>query len=436
MAAVPVEAKTRIDVVNSMRAHTVTAGSNALGQDSATLRRVLSFVLILFLVSCVFDPADKLLGLKVQLFALCWFVTFILCATSREKCGIHLGLLVYTLLFILVPVLSIAWYWAVNGGEPFKGFQLLKGYILVTLGPLLFVNRINLLPQLAAVLTILAVAIILVFLIVLAVPDFYSVLHVFGNATGIVLVDNRDYGSGLVLLQIYFVTSPMLAISIAHYFQLARSSPHTRSRIWFGVLTLINICAMMLAGSRNNIATAILLTLVLLFLSAKHKILSALVSIGFAALLLVLFFDEILVLLDPAEISNSIKLSLLDDYGEFFGDPIGLLFGQGLGAYQYWAAKGSYFYISELTYLELIRNFGAFGAMLMLGLLLFPLIYALFVNRAFGEKHVVIGYAFYLVMCISNPNLFSSLGILILSVLLANIFLFDYTYKRLKGNLT
>jgi uncharacterized membrane protein YhaH (DUF805 family) len=101
-----------------------------------------------------------------------------------------------------------------------------------------------------------------------------------------------------------------------------------------------------------------------------------------------------------------------------------LLFGQGLGAYQIWSGRplAAFTYISELTYLELLRNFGLIGAILMMGLLLFPTAIAVLSRRA-RDIAIAIAWSLYLFMCISNPNLFSSMGILILAVLMANIFL-------------
>jgi hypothetical protein len=133
------------------------------------------------------------------------------------------------------------------------------------------------------------------------------------------------------------------------------------------------------------------------------------------------FFDELRAFFDPMEPSNSAKLSLLEGYGRIFSDPFSLIFGQGLGAYFHF--ERGYLYITEFTYLELVRNFGLFGAMVMLGLLLFPVGHAFVANRSREAKAIALGFAFYLVVCASNPGLFDSMGILMLSVILANIYL-------------
>ena len=58
----------------------------------------------------------------------------------------------------------------------------------------------------------------------------------------------------------------------------------------------------------------------------------------------------------------------------------------------------------------------------MLALLAFPIVRSFQRHRGLGEKGLALGYFAYLVMCISNPNLFSSMGITFLSVMLANLY--------------
>jgi hypothetical protein len=390
----------------------------------------LNFILLLLLISCVFDPADKVLGLKVWLFILCWVFTLILYVRSREQMRMPLGLLIYVVLFILIPTLSIIWYYITNGAVPFEGFVMLKGYILITLAPLLVLNRVNLLPRLCAVLTVLALLIIGVFLALLLVPEFYGLLYALGPSTGILFMDNRQYSSNLTLLQIYFVTSPMLAISIAYYYSIAKSCPRTGAKWLLWVIVAINVIGMLLAGTRNNILAAILLPIALAFIYAKHKTVGALFGLVAVVSLTAVFTDELQAFFNPTEHANQIKLSMLSDYARAFSDPLTLVFGQGLGAYVDMESRG-YVYVTELTYLEVIRNFGLFGAAIMFSLLLFPVWHAFTNNRSHAEKAIAMGYTAYLVMCISNPNMFSSMGVLILSIMLGNIFL--QSHKKRNG---
>ncbi len=381
-------------------------------------------LLVLFMLSCIFDPADRVLSLKVPLFVACWALTIMHCAFHRERSRLPLELVVYTLLFVAIPFASIVGYYVTGGGDPFQGLPLLKGYALVSLGVLLYLNRIDVLPYFAAVLTGLALLIVGVAAAVAANPELYDLLYLPGALSGLLYLDRRDYG-GLVLLQVYFVTSPMLVVSIAYYFHLARTHAVRRRRLFYAALSALSCAAMFVAGTRSNIIVALLLPLALVLLYSRSRLNGALLSAAAAALVAGLFLEEISQLFDPTEVSNFTKLSLLRDYAETLSQPLQLLAGTGLGAWQFWEAKGMSFFISELTYLEMIRNFGLFGALLMLALLLYPVVYAFALRRASAQRNLALAWAFYLLMCFSNPNLFSSMGILVLSVVLANLFRLD-----------
>ncbi len=338
---------------------------------------------------------------------------------------VHVGLVVYVLVFLVIPLYSIAWYMVIRGGGPFAGFQLVKGYLLITLSLLLYVQRINLLPHLCATLVVLAVAVIVIFLVLLLVPDLYGALYLVGNSTGIFLLDNRSYGEGVTFLQVYFVTSPMLAIAIAYYFRSAQVADTAGRRVLYVALSAVCVAGMFLAGTRNNMAVAVLLPVALFVLYGRKVIEKSLFCVAGLVMISILFREQLAAMLSPSEYANNLKLMLLQDYERLLSNPLSLFFGHGLGAYDFWEARAEHFYISELTYFELVRNFGLFGALIMSALLIFPIVYAVLIRPDFPEKHVVIGYGLYLIMCASNPNLFSSMGILILAMMVANIFLFD-----------
>lgn len=165
---------------------------------------------------------------------------------------------------------------------------------------------------------------------------------------------------------------------------------------------------------------AVLLPLVLWPLYTKTPVRSTLVSVLLLILCTLPFMTALTAFLDPREPSNAIKLNLLVDYERMLSDPATLLFGRGLSAYAFWSARGRDFYISELTYLEMVRNFGLIGAAVMAVLLVTPVVFA-FASGPVRERALAVAYALYLLTCATNPNLFSSMGILILAVLVANL---------------
>ena len=401
----------------------------AITQHNVDAKRIepkqggLRLLLLFFVIVCIFDPADQILGGKVFVFIALWAVTLLNILLRRDDPYLPPLLVAYVMLFIAIPLMSICFYYLRSGQQPFEGFAMLKAYLLVSLALVLVLNRIDLLPQLSAVLTVLASLVILLFIVILLVPDLYDWLKPLGESGGLLLLSTRSYGDDISLMQVYFVTSPMLAISIAYYFDRAMTASGMRRKLFYVIVTAINIGGMLLAGTRNNILISLLLPFVLwpfYTMRPGFYLFCSFAATGLAALP---FASYLSAFLDPTEAANSIKLALLDDYLAFFRDPVTLLFGQGLGAYRIWSGRPfeQFTYISELTYFEILRNFGLIGAMAMMGLLLFPTAIAMLDWRP-RDISLAIAWLLYLVMCFSNPNLFSSMGILILAVLMANIF--------------
>lgn len=391
------------------------------GENTGRAFWISRFALFIFVVVCVFDPADKIWGGKVFVFCFLWGVTAIEILLTRDDRYLPWGLLIYVGTFVAIPLLSVFWYFIINGQQPFEGFGLLKGYLLVSLAVVLVLNRVDLIPCLSAVLTVLACSVIVVFLAIELDPDLFEILYPNGARTGLLILDKRRYGD-FEFIQVYFVTSPMLAISIAHYFDRMMVASGTARKLGFMSLTAISIAGMFLAGTRNNIFVSLLLPFLLWPFYTKKTVRNALCSFGILFILALPFVAQLRAFLDPGEIGNSIKLMELQDYFRMmFGDFVTLLFGQGLGAYENWST-GHYFYVTELTYLEMIRNFGLAGALIMLALLLFPVAHAFLAQTNRHDRSLAVGYLLYLGMCALNPNLFSSMGVLILTVLLANIF--------------
>ena len=377
---------------------------------------ILKFFLIAFLLSCVFDPADKLFGLKVPLFISCWVIFFI----SKKSFDFKFPkeIVNFILFFLAVPIISISYYFIFDGSEPFGGFSLIKSFLFISLVLILFSKKIDLIPSLSKVLSLLSFSIILVYLIILINPSLFGAIYEFGLSTGIFHIGQRVYSSNLKLWSIFFVTSPMIIIAIAYYFDLAFKS--RKFKYYF--LLAINVFAMFIAGTRNNMLMSILLPFILFIIYSKNKKLVSLMVFLTLIVGAIYFTDVLGDLLSSEEESNKTKLSLLEDYKEVFSDPKVLLFGEGLGAYRYWDSIGRFYFTSELTYFEIFRYFGIFFGLVVIYFMFYPVLY--YYNRnKFKEKHIIISYFLYLIMSFTNPLFFSSLGMLIFAIILSNLFI-------------
>lgn len=381
---------------------------------------LLDVILTSFLILCVFDPANIILTGKTWVFITLFLYSFFL---SRIYYQIPKIIFLYVAFFVGIPLFSIAIYFTYGGSPQFEGFNLLKGYLLITLSIILIRLRVNILPRLCLILSLMGLLVIIVTIAFDLYPESQLIIRELGKKTGTLVYDERNYGNDLVIEQMYFVTSPMLLISMAYYFlRLKLNSESLIVRIKTGLMVLINILALFAGGTRANILSTLILLITLWTITSNDK------RRDYSILAIVLltsstyFINDLVNFFDVSEYSNNIKLDLVSDYFRIMSDLKTFFLGQGLGSTTYWSARGYEFYTSELTYLEIFRNFGFPGGIVILSLLSFPLYKYLqkkdIIYRGLGSAYLV-----FLILCFFNPNLFNSMGVTIISMMLANLYI-------------
>tara|TARA_B110001450_G_scaffold218812_1_gene213460 strand:- start:7426 stop:8601 length:1176 start_codon:yes stop_codon:yes gene_type:complete len=364
----------------------------------------------------IFDPANKILGLKLPAFILCWLVFLIYYGSKPVK--IVRDVYVYIFLMLFIPVLSMFYFEVFLGGGQTAALILIKAQLYVSLIYILVAAKIDIIPMLCRILCLLSWTIISVKVVVSIFPELMPAIQIFGSTYGILLIGDRSYGDSSVFEQIYFVTSPMLLIAIAYYSDRACKSGFFS---WNSFFAFVSIVGMVLAGTRSNMIGPFIVLVFIMFLNTKNKVLFSTVVI-FALLLFVsVFYSTIFEVLSLQEDSNSSKLKLLQDYADIFSDPTTLIFGQGFGSYYYWDIRG-YYFTSELSYLELIRVYGLIFGTIMAGLILYPILFVMASKREFSNRASIIGFTAYMAIAAVNPLIFSSLGMTIISAFMANIF--------------
>jgi hypothetical protein len=134
-----------------------------------------------------------------------------------------------------------------------------------------------------------------------------------------------------------------------------------------------------------------------------------------------------------SETSNSMKLSLLNGYGEIFSNPVTLLFGQGFNAHEWSPTLRNMIAIeekaskTELTYLELVRVFGIVIATALIGTIF--LLLRLTKNLHQNFRWIYPGFSVFLINAAFNPYLFSVNGILPLGLIAAIVYHYTRTNK-------
>ena len=387
--------------------------------------KIFKALFCLFIISTLIDPADKLFGLKVYLFIACFLFAFVQYLLNANKIYFPLSMIIFTLSLILLPVMSMTHYFLLDGSFPYGGFVLFKAYLFIFLTFALYIIKIDSVRYLVGGLNLLLLLIFSVTLIILIFPDLFLPVYIFGAIYGIFSIDEgRDYGAAGDFFQMYFVTSPMLVFSVAYYFDKVM-----KCKIKFNmncILLILSLIGLFLAGSRNNMLAAVILPFFLLFLYTDKKILLLSTGVFFLALFIFIFSDQLLGFLDPKEASNFTKLLTYNDYVLLFSENLyTLFFGEGLGASRGWTGRGNNF-VTELTYFEIIRSYGLILGFFVMLIMFFPIVYAFFLKPTFPEKHLIIAYFVYLIMSFSNPLFFSSMGMLLLSVIMTLI----YTHQK------
>src|SRR5882672_3497191 len=240
-------------------------------QVEMLFKRLLRLCLVLLFMVAIFDPANKITGLKLPLFVTVWGL-FILYAAVSERIKVSKMLLILTLAFsFLLPLSSIALYMA-SGGDPvnFDGFRYLQSYLFFTIVIVLSAIDCDLVPVLARALTAMSVLIIGLAAAAFLVPALSLALSTLGKDYGISAFVERTYG-GVSFTTNYFVTSPLLALSVGLYsyrVTATRGLTRTGNLVCLGV----NMAGMFLGGTRNNILFSLLIPLLVLVWSARRRV--------------------------------------------------------------------------------------------------------------------------------------------------------------------
>lgn len=385
------------------------------------MNKFLRIVLILLMTVCIFDPADKLLGLKVPLFALGWFLFGLM--AIRKNMNISKNMIIYLTLFILIPLVSIAYYFFTGSDFiNYDGYIYFKPYLFLTLAIILYASKIDLIKPTVAIITLVSIATIVILIVTYFNTSLMTSINDVGRRYGIVSMGrHRNYGSSVLpnVGGVYFHVANLIVFPVG-YFTIKTLFSKGVTKTIYGLLLLINMAAMFFSATRNNIIACLLVPISIVYWYSKRKIFILCVVI-FLSVLCIINMDAIKnSMFRPDEHSNRYKLSFLKDYLTLFADEEVLLFGQGLGSYFNTTMRG-YVSLTELTYFEFIRRFGLILSLPSFALLLYPLS-KLRLKRYRSIHYLFIVYLFYLIMTFFNPFLMSSSGMLLLSIILYKTF--------------
>lgn len=375
--------------------------------------RALKALFWIYVLVCLADPLDQMFHAKTTLFVILmafWFARLALgwvdnCSNAMWTGVVGVGLVV-PLIATFVGLLS--------GRNPVgMRFSTLEIFVLLFLLLVIETEKIQLEWILIRCCLLLAVVEIAITVVALASPLLYVGIYEFTalKQTAYLSVDTDRLGIGVG--SFYYKTSATMILPLAYY--CARMAASKRLRIADVFFFLVYLSAMLFTGARANLLAALAVCGVF----ALVKIYRTLGVVWSFSTFLVLFSVLITAyaprFFNPAEASNAVKLGHVASYiTEFERHPSYLLWGEGADTEFYSEGFQENTTITEVTYLELIRNFGIPVSILLAILLCWPVVaLASRESRRIGTGYFAVPYAAYLLMAATNPLLLSTTGLLI-----------------------
>lgn len=181
------------------------------------------------------------------------------------------------------------------------------------------------------------------------------------------------------------------------------------------LLVLLLLHLFLISGTRSTTLLPLLLFVAILFVFCRNRryfnyFFYPVAFIAVLAIAVILFK----LLMEKSEASNLVKYAHITSYlGLFERNPLFLIFGQGPATYFYSEGFRHMTNITEWTYLELLRCYGIFSAVILY-VIIKPLVLMFkYINTQEVVIAFILGYMLYLVIAGTNPLFLSSTGMLV-----------------------
>lgn len=372
-------------------------------------KRILSFFTCIFLFICIFFPADKY-NIKLYAFFLIIIIGYkallnLLFSKRKQKFLLFMGIMYPIFLIILSLITGKNFNATIAGVYP---------TLLILIAVVVIEYKIEYKKYFINFLDLLSYAILLLFLL-----DFFRIIDI--NENQFIRYFFYELGAGMigksssysVYYKIFFKASPLLVISF---------SVHLYKKNF--IKSTLVLFALLLSGTRANLFIGLLILVGFVLYNVYFKAGNNKVYLKlFVSLLLVICiplsikFFNLLMNTSGSISSDNVRNGQLRSFIKLFSNPKIFLFGQGFGSKFFDEGRNILTYDSEIAYLDLLRKIG------------FPLflIFMIFVLMPFKSKKIPLlvkfSYFGYLLICFTNPLLFSSTAYILY------IFLYVEFYK-------
>jgi hypothetical protein len=361
----------------------------------------------LFIINILIDPGNALFQSKIITFFL--FIIFNIKNTKFTRNEIFPLILFYNFYFISTAIMIFS-------NEKYDpSFIKMYSTTFLTLAVIVFTHtsNIDLWKPVKIAAFIISIATLIIFFIVVLIPKSILLLSLIDIFTNVFMIAKHKLILYWWIPSIFHKSSPVLVIVLGYYLYKYLSKRELKN-LFLVILYLSTLCV---TGTRANILSVLLI----IFFISLYYFLYIKNYVCFSVLIFligVICFSIFIFLLFTVKNSSSVvKDSHLISYIEYFSkNPIKFLFGQGPGALFYTTGFRQSVTNTELSYLELIRMFGIFFAMVMIFIYVYPVV-ILLINNTFFTFSISISYIAYLFIAGTNPLLIGPTGFTVLSII-------------------
>jgi len=250
------------------------------------------------------------------------------------------------------------------------------------------------------------VTIYVYFIATFSSTQFSKLYDYFSNKDYFIMVGSRFF-LGHNILSVFYKSSPVLVIFLSYIYYIFWKT----YKIKYLLCSLLFLTALLLSGTRANMLSGLLLVVAIpIWVKIKNKILIV------SAFIFCVFISAMILFGDKKEDSLQLKNEQLYNSLELVKNNNDIMFlGQGAGSVFYAAKERPVCSHTELTYIELFRMFGLFGALTIIFFLILPLI-LLFRLKPDYYLSFAVGYTAYLFIGGTNPLLIGSTGFTVLAI--------------------
>jgi len=265
---------------------------------------------------------------------------------------------------------------------------------------------------------LVGIIVIILYILMSIYPSLGAIIYTFFTKKDHPIIVSHRTALGVNYYSVFFRTSPIsvISLSVALFFLFSK-----RSIKYFFHSCIFFLC-LFFSGTRANMLSGILIVVFLtLFYLLYYKKSFLPFIVTFCSVSLMGMMLIIRLLTDETNESSHIKAAHLASTLLLFSEnPFRYFFvGTGPGSTFYTAGFNEIVAQTELTYLELIRNYGLIFTLLIVLLLCIPFL-NIINNKQYDKLlkiSIFLGYLAYLFIAGTNPLLISSTGFVVVAVM-------------------